>query len=159
MELARKMNIDKLAKISEIIGALAVVISLIYVGYQVNENTKSQRAATAQNIAADFRDTFDFTLEEDELFTRSRNMEALSEAENLKVLQMYAVLLRTYENIWYQAKNSAFDKELYLGYQGYIGRALSSPMGKEIWRISRFHPGFVKDTEDYLARNPYEATF
>ncbi|MFT4862522.1 MAG: hypothetical protein ACI95C_001743 [Pseudohongiellaceae bacterium] len=153
------MNIDKLAKISEIVGSMAVVISLIYVGYQINENTKSQRAATAQNIAADFRDTFNFTLEEDELFTRSRNMEMLSEAENLKVRQMYAVLLRTYENIWYQANKGALDPELYRGYQGYIGRTLSSPIGKQLWRDSKFHSGFVKDTEDFIAKNPYEATF
>jgi hypothetical protein len=36
-----KVPLDSLAKTAEIIGALAVVISLIYVGYQVRQNTKA----------------------------------------------------------------------------------------------------------------------
>ena len=41
------MNVDWSA-IGEIVGAAAVVVSLIYVGYQLKETRKAGRAATAQ---------------------------------------------------------------------------------------------------------------
>ena len=40
------------ASIAEIIGALAIVISLIYVGVQVNDSTRAVRSATASDAAA-----------------------------------------------------------------------------------------------------------
>ena len=44
-----KSRISELASIAEIIGAFAVVISLIYVGIQVNDNAGSVRSAAAND--------------------------------------------------------------------------------------------------------------
>ena len=38
---------DKTVKLTEILGALAVVISLIFVGVQINENTRATKSAMA----------------------------------------------------------------------------------------------------------------
>jgi hypothetical protein len=40
------------ASVAEIIGAAAIVISLIYVGIQVNDSTRGVRSATANDAAA-----------------------------------------------------------------------------------------------------------
>lgn len=45
-----KLKLSELASIAEIIGAVAVVISLLYVGIQVNENTSEVRAANRQEL-------------------------------------------------------------------------------------------------------------
>lgn len=42
-----KLNLSKCAQIAEIIGAVAIVLSLIFVGFQLNENAKATRSATA----------------------------------------------------------------------------------------------------------------
>jgi hypothetical protein len=46
----RNLPLDKWASLAEIVSAVAVVISLIYVGYQINENTGEIRAANRQQL-------------------------------------------------------------------------------------------------------------
>ena len=44
-----KTKLSELASIAEIIGAFAVVISLVYVGVQVNDSTGAVRSASAND--------------------------------------------------------------------------------------------------------------
>ena len=44
-----KLKLSELASIAEIIGAFAVVLSLIYVGVQVNDNAGAVRSAAAND--------------------------------------------------------------------------------------------------------------
>ena len=45
-------SLDSLAKTAEIVGAFAVVLSLIYVGYQVQQNTKAIQTQVHQSLVA-----------------------------------------------------------------------------------------------------------
>ena len=45
--MASAMNLNDLANLGQIIGALAVVISLFYVAHQIRQNTNAVRSATA----------------------------------------------------------------------------------------------------------------
>ena len=47
----KKIKLSTFSELSQIISALAVVVSLIYVGAQVNQNTKATQAAMRQSIA------------------------------------------------------------------------------------------------------------
>ena len=44
------MNLNDLANLGQIIGAVAVVISLFYVAHQIRQNTNAVRSATAQTF-------------------------------------------------------------------------------------------------------------
>jgi hypothetical protein len=44
------MSLNDLANVGQVIGAIAVVVSLIYVGMQIRQNTNAVRAATAQAV-------------------------------------------------------------------------------------------------------------
>ena len=46
------IKLSELAHLAEIVGAFAVVISLIYVGIQVNDSTAAVRAASANDANA-----------------------------------------------------------------------------------------------------------
>jgi hypothetical protein len=48
------MNLNDLANLGQIIGALAVVISLFYVASQIRQNTNTVRSATAQTVHEHF---------------------------------------------------------------------------------------------------------
>lgn len=48
------MNLTDLANIGQVIGAIAVLISLIYVALQIRQNTNAVRAATAQSVHEHF---------------------------------------------------------------------------------------------------------
>ena len=42
------MNLSNTADVADLLAALGVIVSLIYVGYQLKETRKAGRAATAQ---------------------------------------------------------------------------------------------------------------
>src|SRR5438046_10121030 len=48
------MNLNDLANLGQIIGALAVVISLFYVGHSVRQNTNAVRSGTAKTVHEHF---------------------------------------------------------------------------------------------------------
>jgi len=48
------MSLNDLANLGQIIGALAVVISLFYVAHQIRQNTNAVRSATAQAVHEHF---------------------------------------------------------------------------------------------------------
>ena len=52
MEHKLKLKLSELASVAEIIGAIAIVVSLIYVGIQVNDSTRAVRSATANDTSA-----------------------------------------------------------------------------------------------------------
>ena len=48
------MDLNDLANLGQIIGAVAVVISLFYVASQIRQNTNAVRSATAQTVPRRF---------------------------------------------------------------------------------------------------------
>lgn len=46
----RKLSLSEWANLAEVVSAVAVVISLLYVGYQIRENTGEIRAANRQEL-------------------------------------------------------------------------------------------------------------
>jgi hypothetical protein len=48
------MNLNDLANLGQIIGAVAVVMSLFYVASQIRQNTNAVRSATAQTVHEHF---------------------------------------------------------------------------------------------------------
>jgi len=48
------MSLNDLANMGQVIGAIAVVISLIYVALQIRQNTNAVRSATAQSVHEHF---------------------------------------------------------------------------------------------------------
>ncbi len=50
------MSLQDWSNLAQVIGALAVVISLFYVGFQVKRNTGAVRSATAQAVHNNYAD-------------------------------------------------------------------------------------------------------
>ncbi len=48
------MTLDQLANIGEIIGSIAVIVSIIYLARQIRTNTEAERTSTYQAVVSDF---------------------------------------------------------------------------------------------------------
>lgn len=49
----------RVSEIAEIIGAITVVIGLIFVGYELNQNTKIQRVTATQTLVSEYERALD----------------------------------------------------------------------------------------------------
>ena len=90
-----KLKLSELASIAEIIGAFAVVISLIYVGIQVNDSAGAVRAASANDA--------------NEALTSE---EALSNQEEFQFLMMLHGAFLAFQSSYLLAEEGTIDAEL-----------------------------------------------
>jgi hypothetical protein len=61
------MNLNDLANLGQVIGVLAVVMSLFYVAHQIRQNTNAIRSATAQTVHEHFAKWYHLVAADDEL--------------------------------------------------------------------------------------------
>jgi hypothetical protein len=82
------MSLNDLANIGQVIGAIAVVISLIYVAMQIRQNTNAVRSGTAQTVHEHFAKWYHLVAADDELSqivaTGLRDYGSLSEKDRVR---------------------------------------------------------------------------
>ena len=110
----RKIKLSTFSDVSQIISALAVVISLIYVGAQVNQNTKATQSAMRQSIADNDITYLVSSLDNNILAIASYkdeyNME-LSDFEMSQLVSMQHVNFRVFENVFFQFEHELLEPE------------------------------------------------
>ena len=95
----------------EIGGVIAVVISLIFVGMELAQNTSAVRAQTVQAVQEDIRDQLRFSIDEATVSTKSPNDR--TPAEKLMRQQYFIRAMRSYENQWYHYSEGYLDEQFF----------------------------------------------
>ena len=100
------MNWDAIGAIGEIVGAMAVVVTLIYLAAQVRQSTVATQAATLQNsVGNDMQvlTTVGATAEASEaLYKYSFSPETLNETQLIQGRWLFASTVRHWENLYLQ---------------------------------------------------------
>ena len=145
-----KMKLKQWASFAEIIGAFAVVISLIYVGVQVNDSTGAVRSASANDanvalqafylqVGAD-RETSSI------MYRGLMSEQALTNEEEYQFLMMLHGAFLGFQNSYLLAEEGTIDEELLNSLNTTIANIHRRPGLKRYWRQRRsyLHPGFVE---------------
>jgi len=110
------MNWDAIGAISDIVAAFAVVISLVYLSFQIRAQSKETRAIAMHEIAAAFRGNLGKFSDEslaDLLFRGKKNMDVLDEKERFMLVSSSQQLLRVWEEAYIMNKNGRLDEDLW----------------------------------------------
>lgn len=132
------MDLVNFAAIAEIISAIAVIISLIFVGTEIRKNTKINEAATFQaSVAHDIEILM--KLGEDPViahifFAYRDQPDTLSEEEQSQGAHLMAAVIRHIENLYLQYKKGMLSQESWRTRETLILSIIRSP-------------GFIKNTE------------
>jgi hypothetical protein len=106
--------LQEYALIAEIISAIAVMISLIFVGFQIRGNTKATQASTFHEITAlDIQLLLSFanSKESASIISNFRaNPDSLSEEEYNQGFYFFAAEVRHVENLFLQHKNKMLNE-------------------------------------------------
>jgi hypothetical protein len=135
------MTLHELADIGQIIGGFAVVGSLIFVGLQIRQNTKSSRAATLQ-LNADYWLNY-FSMIADPKFNAIYAKGSLGQAdlEQSQFGQFFVLCRATFmgmENQHYQFRHGLLDSDAYTGYEITIREQIAAFPGiRAMWQIVR----------------------
>ena len=151
-----KWKLSEMASIAEIIGAFAVVISLVYVGVQVNDSAGAVRSASANDANVALQNWYleiGSDQQTSELFYNAlTSEEALSNQEEFQFLMMLHGAFLAFQNSFFLAEEGTIDAELREAITAAILGVKDTPGMKRYWRQRRgyLHSGFVAYVDELL---------
>ncbi len=111
-----KLKLSDCASIAEVVGAIAIVISLIYVGIQVSDSTRAVRSATANATSTAISVWYSdigTNPQASEVFLRGiGNPESLTAAETVQFIFLMHGLFFQYQGAYYLGEEGTLDTEL-----------------------------------------------
>lgn len=146
------MSIQDWGAIGEIIGGIAIIISLLYVGSQISQSRAAAKAQASQSFIQAQAFSTQPLIEQPafrELYSRGLGgMDNLHGSEKIAFVAWIMITMRSYESFYYQHQADVFDDHLMKGWgQQYID-ALSYPGGREAWDLRRHQ--FSKEFRDHV---------
>jgi len=144
-----KMKLKQWASVAEIIGAFAVVISLVYVGIQVNDSAGAVRSASANDASVALQ-AFYLQLGSDRetssiVYRGLTSEQALTNEEEYQFLMVLHGAFLGFQNSYLLAEEGTIDEELLNSLKINVANIHRLPGMKRYWRQRRgyLHSGFV----------------
>jgi len=127
----KKPNLSSLAQIAEIVAAVGVIASLIYVGFELSENTAAVRAGTSQAIFDSSREFVLNVAVSDEISRiRSVGSSDLSDLSELEADRFRGLVLGNwiyFQNVWIQWTLGVVDDRVWETYVRIFCAQLEGP--------------------------------
>ena len=153
-----KVRLQEYALVAEIISAIAIVISLIFVGLQVGQSS-AETAANSRALEATVRESMlnaDLAILQSALpysFILQRDPETEDERGQARIY--FYMLNRSRENYWKQHSNGMLDDETYFSYRdNFINTLVRSDYALSAFDAGRdvLIPGFIAEIDEQLEK-------
>ena len=136
------MDIMELGAIGELVGGVAVIASLIYVGFQVRQSAQATRAASHHATIDSFRE-WSFSIVEDDdvadVFIKgNEDHGSLDPREQVQYTMPVFSLLRIFETLFYQNQVGAGEPRLLRSEETNLRWLFSKPGVQRWWRLQPF---------------------
>jgi len=141
--------------IGEAVGALAVVVSLFYVGFQIRQSARATQAETARESVAAIRH-FNEAMISNPAAARLFNVGAedlskLSEEERAQFAHLAFIFFMTAQDLHFQFAKGALDPEVWAGYRTVLALYAKSPGFQRYWSRGNifFAPAFRTECDSW----------
>ena len=162
-------KLQKITIVTEIVGALAIVISLIFVGIQFTENTKATKSATAASTVATISSWYTEMGNNQQSSSLFWNFmaapDSLSSEERFQVIISLHGLFLTFQNSYYLSQQGTLDSHIQASITKAAVGVKDQPGFRLFWKLRRelFFPEFQKhideivDTDIEISEGMYKA--
>jgi len=146
---------SKWSAIAEIFGAIAIVVTLLYLAIQTQQNTQAIEASAARDVARDEGAAISAIVADPEIFLLFDRHE-LTEADAVKLHGFLSVFTRAQENYWTQYGLGVIEEGRLLRYQRSFSMMLSNERARNWWNVQKvaFDPGFAERIDSILREQP-----
>src|SRR5438477_4094900 len=135
------MNWDAISAISQLIGSLAVVLSVLYLAVQVHQSTRVAKLAMQDAAAAALRDVTKPLMENSELERIWRvgleDISVLSVEERARFFHAAYQFLKAFETIHFHYVYGMMDRDLWEGWRGLLQHYVAAAGMACCWRLRR----------------------
>src|SRR3954470_15494778 len=154
------MNWDAIVAISQLVAAVGVILSLVFVGLQIKQNTRALQRTEHNSTMEQWtviRQAIAQNRDIAELMTAGLHGErTLDAADQLRLEQMLAEQAWAAFHIWDRTQRGIFPKGTFEATGGaLLGTLFRTPGGESWWRKAKhigFPPGFVSAVDAILGK-------
>ena len=150
------MKLSEAANWAEIVSALGLVISLIYVGIQVTDNTSAMRSETASNASTEFIDWYTHMSGDPELMDvwlrGVTEPDSLDEQESLRFVFLLHIIMLQFQNNYYLVEEGTLDEKMLLAINNTLSTIRGTPGFAMYWSLRRdlFNPEYQAFVEQLM---------
>lgn len=135
-----QVTIQELGAIGEMVGGIAVVVSLLYLAIQIRQNTRAIRSSSFHGVTDSFNQINNL-LAHDEALARIfriglEDLEALSDDERIRFSFMFMSPFRVFETIYFQRTSGTVDPRLWDAEKRSMQFLLSGPGSRAWWHAN-----------------------
>jgi hypothetical protein len=146
------MNWEAISAIGQIVGAVGVIISVIYLALQVRSNARQTRLASMRSMS----DAFNQWLyglagnpQIGDLYYRGmRDLQSIEGADLPRFSALMDSLFRIYEDMYYQKLEGHLDPRVWLGFEAPMRDIIAYP-GAQAWWRTRSH-WFSREFQEFI---------
>ena len=135
------MTLELISVVADSAAAFGVVGSLIFVGFQVRQNSAGLHNAAAQSLVATYQDLFENVIDSGEfagiLRQGFRDLDSLDEASETRFYAFSSKALRVYQGLHWQWQKGAIDDGLFKSMTTLFEDFATSPGWRDVWRNRR----------------------
>ena len=129
-------NLDKIHKVGELWAAVAVVTSLLFVGYEIQQNNETQKRLTTRSLARDWGYSVESLQDPDMacLYLRMWNSSGdLTRRESMQINMLLWRIYKVHEEIQYQYVEGEMDESVWVGFKAATAGAATNPAFRSWW--------------------------
>jgi len=149
-------RLQKISIVTDIVGAVAIVISLIFVGIQFTENTKATKSATAASTVATISSWYTEMGNNEQSSSLFLNFmadpESLTSEERFQVIISLHGLFLTFQNSYYLSQQGTLDSHIQESITKAAVGVKDQPGFRLFWKLRRelFFPEFQKHIDEIV---------
>ena len=145
------MTLQDLGALGELVGGIAIIVSLIYVGLQIRQSTAASRSATAQSFTQQYTEVNQMLIDPDARGVVARGLdgvEKLTVEEKIAFMSVMSSISRTLESFYFQIDEGALDRRLFEGWFVQYLDLLANKGAQEFWKLRKHQ--YTSEFAEYL---------
>jgi len=135
------MDWDAIGAIGEVVGAIAVFITLLYLAAQIRQNSQAVKNSAAQTLLSEANASLRVASSDPgtarAVILGQTLFDDLSEAERAQFIVWIFSWMRTIEQAYFQYIQGYIDEEIWEGQEAHLRQAIHSPAISRWWSFRR----------------------
>jgi hypothetical protein len=159
------MNLDTLVAVSQLLAAVGVIISLVFLAVQLRQNTNAVKASSIQNLVQSLSANAQSWIENEGLIAialkANSNPEQLSDEELARLHFWFVMATRRFEGVYFQLSLGLVDGALIEGFVRSHVSIIGSKSGLVWWNSAKdiFNSGFVSYIDQQLVNRQRKSIY
>jgi len=149
------VTLENWAQLAEIVAALGVIVSLLYLAAQVRQSNRLARTQARQSWMQLTQAELHQITDQPSIFA-TFVAESPSRDDKIRMMTWLIGALRSREFQWFQYQDGDTDEAQFRAYSGLIPVLLGTDRSRKCWATYRYlyDPGFAAFVDDMLAEAP-----